>query len=227
MAVTGKRGRRLNQYAEDYVVFDLETTGISPEWDSIIEISAIKVKGHKPVAEFSSLINPGRHIPEEASRVNGITDELVREEPELGTVLPQFLSFIGNEILVGHNIQSFDLKFLCRDAHELLGIEIPNDYVDTLSMARACLPQLKHHRLTDISRYFSIGVEGAHRALNDCAMNQKCYECMGKILEKAGGLKEEIQICPWCGGELRRRKGRFGEFFGCSNFPACRFTRNG
>lgn len=227
MAVTGRRGRRLNQYAADYVVFDLETTGISPEQDSIIEISAIKVKGHEPVEEFSALVNPGRHIPKEASRINGITDELVREEPGLLVVLPHFLSFIGDEILVGHNIQSFDLRFLYRDAARFLAAELPNDYIDTLSMARACLPQLRHHRLTDISQYFSIATEGAHRALNDCIMNQKCYECMGKLLEKAGGFQEEIQICPVCGGELKRRSGRFGEFFGCSNFPACRFTKNG
>ncbi len=224
MAVRQFTGRRLNQYAENYVVFDLETTGISPGEDSIIEISAIKVKGHEPVAEFNMLVNPGTHIPAGATNVNGITDDMVREAPGLKEVLPDFFSFIEGEILVGHNIQSFDLLFLYRAAEELLEREVPNDYVDTLFMAKACLPQLGRHRLTDISAYFHINTEGAHRALSDCIMNQKCYEQMGKLLDNNN--KEEAEICPQCGGVLKLRSGKFGEFYGCTNFPQCRFTRN-
>lgn len=221
MAVRQFAGRRLNQYAENYVVFDLETTGISPEEDSIIEISAIKVKGHEPVAEFDTLINPGTHIPAGTTNVNGITDDMVREAPGLREALPDFLTFIEGEILVGHNIQSFDLLFLYRAAEELLGIGVPNDYVDTLFMAKACLPQLGRHRLTDISAYFHIDTDGAHRALSDCIMNQKCYEEMGKLDNKV-----EAEVCPQCGGVLKLRSGKFGQFYGCSNFPQCRFTRN-
>ncbi|MBE7720988.1 MAG: DNA polymerase III subunit epsilon [Lacrimispora celerecrescens] len=221
MAVRQFAGRRLNQYAENYVVFDLETTGISPEEDSIIEISAIKVKGHEPVAEFDTLINPGTHIPAGATNVNGITDDMVREAPGLREALPDFLTFIEGEILVGHNIQSFDLLFLYRAAEELLGIGVPNDYVDTLFMAKAFLPQLGRHRLTDISAYFHIDTDGAHRALSDCIMNQKCYEEMGKLDNKV-----EAEVCPQCGGVLKLRSGKFGQFYGCSNFPQCRFTRN-
>lgn len=221
MAVRKLMGRRLNQYAEDYVVFDLETTGISTKWDSIIEISAVKVKGHEPVDEFSALVNPGIHIPAGATKVNGISDDMVAGQPGLKGVLPDFLSFIEGEILVGHNIHSFDMKFLDRDARGLLEREIINDYVDTLYMARACLPQLRHHRLTDISEHFRISTKGAHRALNDCIMNQQCYELMGKL-----PVNEKVEVCPKCGGELKRRSGRFGEFYGCSNYPQCRFTKN-
>ena len=221
MAVRDLTGRRLDQYIEDYVVFDLETTGISAEEDSIIEISAIKVKGHKPVEEFSTLVNPGTHIPAGATNVNGITDEMVREAPRLEEVLPDFMSFIEGEILVGHNIQSFDLLFLYRAAEELLKKDVVNDYVDTLYMAKACLPQLRRYRLTDISAHFQIETEGAHRALNDCIMNQQCYEHMGKLLKT-----DETEVCPQCGSLLRRRSGKFGDFYGCSNYPRCRFTRN-
>ena len=139
MAVRQFTGRRLNQYAENYVVFDLETTGISPAEDSILEISAIKVKGHEPVAELNTLVNPGTHIPAGATRINGITDDMVKAAPGLKEVLPDFLSFIEGEILVGHNIQSFDLLFLYRAAQELFGKEVPNDYVDTLFMAKTIL----------------------------------------------------------------------------------------
>lgn len=219
MAVSDLTGRRLNQYTENYVVFDLETTGLSPAEDAIIEISAIKVKNQVPVAEFSTLVNPGTHIPAGATRINGITDEMVREAPALKEALADFLIFAEDEILVGHNIQSFDLPFLYHAAEQLLGREIPNDYIDTLHMARAVLPQLGHYKLTDIANYFQISIQGAHRALNDCTMNQKCFECMGNT-------KTQVEICPKCGGILRRRSGKFGDFYGCTNYPSCRFTRN-
>lgn len=219
MAFSELTGRRLDQYTENYVVFDLETTGLSPSEDDIIEISAIKVKKQIPVAEFSTLVNPGTHIPAGATRINGITDEMVREAPGLKEVLTDFLVFAEGEILVGHNIQSFDLPFLYHAAEKLLSREIPNDYIDTLYMAKAVLPQLGRYRLTDLANYFQISIQGAHRALNDCTMNQKCFECMGN-------LKKQGEVCPQCGGILRRRSGRFGDFYGCTNYPSCRFTRN-
>lgn len=222
MAATELTGRRLNQYIEDYVVFDLETTGVDTQEDSIIEISAVKVKHHVIIEEFNQLINPGTHIPAGATKINGITDEMVKEAPFLSEVLPDFLSFIGKEVLVGHNIQSFDLLFLYRTAGELMGVSLPNDYIDTLFMARERLPQLYRHRLTDISAHFNISTEGAHRALNDCRMNQQCYEQMGKLTGT-----EEVYTCPQCGGLLKKRNGRFGVFYGCTNYPRCRFTKNG
>lgn len=214
-------GKRLAKYVPDYVVFDLETTGVSTIRDAIIEISAVKVKGGIVTDTFSTLVNPGRPIPYAASSVNHITDDMVADAPDIAAALPQFLAFAGSCVLVGHNIQSFDLQFLNRALTELYGKALDNDYIDTLYMARSCLPGLHHHRLVDLAAYFGIGAEGAHRALNDCLMNQRCFEEMAKLLKD---VKEEI--CPRCGGELVRRKGRFGEFFGCSNYPGCRFTRN-
>lgn len=221
MATSGNRGKRLNKYVENYVVFDFETTGISVIKDDIIEISAIKVKNHEKTETFSRLINPGRPIPAGATRVNGITDEMVRGEAGIREVLPEFLAFIGDEILVGHNIQSFDLLFLSRLAGEVCSRTVENDFIDTLFMARNCLPELSHHRLTDLAKHFRISAEGAHRALNDCVMNQICYEHMGKLLQDA-----DVPVCPRCGGELTRRNGKFGPFYGCCNYPVCRYTKN-
>ena len=133
--------------------------------------------------------------------MNGITDEMVQNEPGLAHILPEFLNFIGGEILIGHNIQSFDLLFLNRVAGEVCGTAVLNDFIDTLYMARACLPGLSHYRLTDLAEYFKISSEGAHRALNDCVMNQICYEHMGKLFEGRGhsGL-------PQMRGELTKQK---------------------
>ncbi len=231
MAVRDK-GKRLNQYVKDYVVFDLETTGIHQEQDAIIEISAVKVNGGKIVGEYSTLVNPKRHIPASATAVNGITDAMVADAPEIGEAIGGFLEFIGNSILVGHNIHTFDMNFAYDAVFRAMGKKLDNDYVDTLYMARSCLPGLAHYKLTDISRYFHIPTEGAHRALNDCIMNQKCYEEMGKLWEvqkqkkeaEGSGMGEELS-CPLCGGVLCLRKGRYGKFYGCGNFPACRYTK--
>ena len=216
-----KRGKLLKDYVADYTVFDLETTGVHTDYDSIIEISAVKVTGGKVADTFSSLVNPGRPIPYGATKVNGISDEMVADEPPIDIVFPKFMEFIGEDILVGHNIHSFDMKFIWRVAEEMYGKTIGNDYIDTLSMARKCLPQLAHHKLVDIAVYYQISTAGAHRALNDCLMNQQCFELMAK--EK---IVYAEKVCPRCGSELRRRNGRYGEFFGCSGFPACRYTEN-
>lgn len=213
-------GRRLAKYVPDYVVFDLETTGVSSQRDEIIEISAVKVKNGAVVETYSTLVNPGRPIPGAASAVNHITDEMVAGAPDIAAALPQFLAFVGDCVLVGHNIQSFDLSFLNRASSDLYGKTLENDYIDTLYMARSCLPQLKHHRLVDLASHFGISAEGADRALNDCLMNQKCFEEMAKLLKDMN-----TGVCPKCGGELVRRKGKFGEFYGCSSYPACRFTK--
>jgi len=216
------KGKRINGFPADYIVFDLETTGVSPETDDIIEISALKVRGHKVREDFSSLVNPGRHIPAGATAVNGITDEMVMDAPDIKTVMGQFIEFIGDGVLVGHNIHTFDTNFIYDAAWESLGKELGNDYIDTLYMARRCLPELSHHRLTDIAAHFQIDTEGAHRAMADCLMNQRCFEELGKLQKSAG---EEL-TCPKCGGVLVRRKGRYGDFYGCEEFPRCRFTRN-
>ncbi len=222
---SSKRGNRLSGYVPDYVVFDLETTGLSTNTDEIIEISAVKAEGGKVKETFSTLVNPGRPIPREASMVNGITDDMVAGAPKLPEAIKEFSEFIGKQVLVGHNIRSFDLKFLSKAFLKLYGKDLENDYIDTLFMARSCLKELSHHRLTDLASYFHISTEGAHRALNDCIMNQKCFEEMAKRLPKSPPEGEGMR-CPKCGGELVERKGRFGAFYGCRNFPACRFTQN-
>lgn len=214
-------GKRLAQYVPDYVVFDLETTGISVNDDAIIEISAVRAEGGNVVDTFSTLVNPDRRIPYGATAVNGITNEMVAEAPDIRKALGIFLEFIGDSVLVGHNIQSFDLKFVSYATGELFDYALKNDYIDTLYMARSCLPQLKHHKLTDIASHFRIDTDGAHRALADCLMNQKCFEEMAKLAQSV-----PLILCPRCGSELRKRSGKFGEFYGCSNFPNCRYTQN-
>lgn len=184
-------GNLLNTYVADYVVFDLETTGISPKTDEVVEVSAVKVEHGKVTDEFSTLVNPKRRIPYGASRVNGITDDMVAEAPFFEQVLEEFLQFIEGFVLVGHNIARFDMNFLYRDVEKYFERSLANDYIDTLQMARRELPNLEHHRLTDLAEYYGISAEGAHRALNDCRMNQQVFEKMGNPVYKKQGKDKE------------------------------------
>ncbi|MDE7249653.1 MAG: 3'-5' exonuclease, partial [Lachnospiraceae bacterium] len=95
-----KRGQKIDRYFSDYVVFDLETTGISCRIDRVVEISAIKVENGQITGEFTSLVNPGCPIPYAASQVNGITDEMVKDAPVFDKVLAEFLDFTGDRVLV-------------------------------------------------------------------------------------------------------------------------------
>lgn len=214
---------QLAEFVSNYVVFDLETTGTSYKQDEVVEISAIKVDRHKAVSEFSTLVNPGCAIPYHASRINGITDDMVADAPVFETALADFLEYVGDYVLVGHNIHAFDMKFIYRDCERYFGKIPENDYIDTLKLARACLPQLKRHKLTDLAGYYGVFMQGAHRALNDCRMNQAVYECLGKEMVKNPILMKK---CPKCGELMTKRKGRFGMFWGCGGYPDCRYTEN-
>ena len=223
-----KKGKMIYGYVPDYVLFDLETTGTSCIYDEVIEISAVKVRSGKVVEEFSQLVNPKRPIPYAASMVNHISDEMVANEPDFGQVLPEFLTFAGDDILVGHNIQTFDMKFLYRDCERLFQQKLTNDYVDTLRVAKLCFPEWRHRRLSDLAEHYGISTRGAHRALTDCKMNQQVFEYLAKELEKMPAAKKQSKekICPECGLPMKKRNDRFGEFCGCTGYPDCRHTEN-
>ena len=204
----------------NYVVFDLETTGLSKQDDEIIEIAAVKVKDHCIVDKFSCLINPGIHIPALVSRLTGITNDMVKGKYAINMVLPSFVAFTESLPLVGHNIKTFDMHFLKRDAMRYYHATIPNPVVDTLPMSRAYLPDLSSHKLTSLAEYYNISSAGAHRSLNDCIMNQAVFELL-----QNEALKHPKELCPICGATLVKRAGKYGPFMGCSNFPKCRYTK--
>ena len=176
------------------------------------------------VEEFSELVNPCRPIPYDATRVNNITDEMVRHAPFCKEVLERFLEFVGEDILVGHNIHTFDIPFICKDSEKYFGKTIANDYIDTLRVAKVCFPEWKHRKLSDLADYYGISTNGAHRALADCRMNQKIFERMGEELN--GHKNVNVKLCPLCKQPLKKRNGRYGEFWGCMGFPNCRYTEN-
>jgi DNA polymerase III epsilon subunit-like protein len=129
-------------------------------------------------------------------------------------------------VLVGHNIHKFDMNFLYRDAERYFGKTVSNDYIDTLKIAKICFPDWKHRRLGDLAEHYGISTRGAHRALADCLMNQQVFELMHRDMENPNRVQAKPKICPQCGNLMQRRKGRFGEFWGCSGYPNCRHTEN-
>lgn len=222
------KGKQICRFVPDYVLFDLETTGISCNYDEVIEISAVKVRNGRIVEEFSELVNPGRKIPKEASMVNNITDKMVAGASSFDEVLPRFLAFIGDDVLAGHNIHSFDMKFLYRDCERFFGQTLTNDYIDTLRIAKLVFPDWRHRRLGDLAEHYGISTAGAHRALADCRMNQQVLALMAKDWKSSGAeeRKSDEKICPKCGRSMKRRNGRYGEFWGCMGYPDCRHTEN-
>ncbi len=209
---------------KDYVLFDIETTGLSPDVDAIIELSALKVTDNEVVEEYSTLINPNMHIPYYASCINGITDNMVKASPSIKCALREFVSFIGNYILVGHNILRFDLQFIQRDANLYLGKPLQNDYLDTLIAARRFLPELDSHSLESLANYYNISYKGAHRALADCYINKQVYDSLVNEMKNPSESARKAKVCPCCGNLMKKRNGIYGEFWGCASYPVCKYT---
>ena len=168
------------------------------------------------------------NVPAEITALTGLSAAELQQGTEPREALNSFLLFIGKDPLVGHNIASFDMKFLYRDFEKYMGVVLPNDFVDTLRLAKIVFPDWKHRRLGDLANYYGISTVGAHRALTDCKMNQKVFELLGKELSGEGtaDARQNVKTCPKCGMTMVKRKGKFGEFWGCKGFPDCRYTEN-
>ena len=180
--VTGDRGQTL---ADDFVVFDIETTGFSPVNDRIIEIGAVKVSGGEVVDRFSAFVNPKVPIPYEIEKLTGIRDEMVLDAPDIEEVLPQFLAFCVDCVLVAHNA-NFDMSFIMENAGRL-GFPTEYTYVDTVGIARVLLPNQNKHTLDAVAKTLGISLENHHRAVDDA-------ECTAWIFVKFIQMLSENEV---------------------------------
>lgn len=171
----------LEVYPSNYVVVDIETTGLSPANSEIIEISAIKVRGGKNIAEFSKLIKPNGYVSSFITSLTGITREMLADANDLVETLAEFDAFCGNDFILGHNVK-FDIRFLDANMRRLFDKPFENDYIDTLRIARKSLPELKSHKLGVLAEYYGCETEGMHRALKDCQVTDTCYKNMVRAL---------------------------------------------
>ena len=170
-----QKGVSLFSFPNDYVVIDIETTGLSPNNCEIIELSAIKVENNEIADTFSSLVKPTTPIPEFIQELTGITNEMVSTAPAISEILPKYLSFLGESILVGHNV-TFDIDFLYHDCKEYLSCGLSNDYVDTLRISKKLIKSIDNHKLGTLAAHFSIPQETAHRALDDCRTTNEIFK---------------------------------------------------
>lgn len=165
-----------------YVVFDVETTGLSAVYDTIIELAAVKVENGEIVDRFESFANPHHPLSQTTIDLTGITDDMVKDAPEVGDVLKKFHEWIGDSILVAHNA-SFDMGFLNQGLKKIQIDKVTNPVIDTLELARFLYPEFKNHRLNTLCKHFNIELTQHHRAIYDA-------EATGYLLWK---LVEELK----------------------------------
>ena len=170
-AVLCPRGQSID---DTYVVFDLETTGLSREKDRITEIGAVKVMGGKIVDRFSTFVNPEMPISAEITKLTGIDDAMVADAPVIGEILPQFLDFVSDAVLVAHNA-AFDTGFIRKNG-ERLGLKpLENTVVDTVELAKSLLPQLSKFKLDVVCDALGVDLRGHHRAVNDAEATAEVF----------------------------------------------------
>ena len=162
--VTNPKDKKIDE--EEFVVFDIETTGLNSHTNEIIEIGAVKIKAGRIVDRYSQLINPGRPIPYHITEITSITDEQVANEPKIDEVIGKFVDFIGDAVLVAHNAP-FDMGFIKRDIKKYLNIDYQCSVIDTLQMARDLFPDLKKYGLGDLNKTLGLALEKHHRAVDD------------------------------------------------------------
>ncbi|MPQ42410.1 PolC-type DNA polymerase III [Clostridium tarantellae] len=152
-------------FKDEFVVFDIETTGFSNKNDKIIEIGAVKVKEGKIIDTFSTFVNPKRHIPYNITELTGITEEMVKDSPSIAEILPDFINFIGDAVVVAHNA-NFDVGFIKRNL-QVTGLQLNNPIMDTVPLVRFLYPDLKRAKLNVVAKHLGISLENHHRAVDD------------------------------------------------------------
>lgn len=183
---------QLYMLPDSYVVLDLETTGLDPQWDSIVEMAAIKVENGVVTDRYESLINPGYKISGFITELTGITNDMLQDAPSIERALPGFLSLIQSDVMLGHYL-CFDVRFL-KAAAEKQGLAFEKcQYVDTLRIARKVYPEWRHHRLRDLVENLHIESEGAHRAMPDVLATKASYDALRKTLAERGMTAEDLK----------------------------------
>ncbi len=186
--VTDSRGQSLKG---SYVVFDLETTGFSAESNRIIEIGAVKVEQGEVTDTFSTFVNPQTPIPYEIENLTGINDGMVMDAPVIEAVLPEFMEFCRDTVLVAHNA-GFDTSFIEKNC---VRQGLPYDYtsVDTVGLARALLPSLSRFKLDTVAKALNISLENHHRAVDDAGCTAQIFlKFLGMLKERGMENLDEV-----------------------------------
>ena len=175
---------------KEFIVLDLETTGSHPMNNEIIEIGAVKVREGKIVDTFSQLVYPKEDIPEFVSTLTGITTDMVADAPPIEKVLPEFIKFCADHVIVGHNVILFDYRMLKAKANRQ-GYTFEKSALDTLIIARKCLANLPSRKLGDLCHYYEIELIHAHRALDDA---KATYQLLTALIKDYYDVAPELFV---------------------------------
>ena len=170
-------------FDEEYVAFDLETTGLYPRFDKIIEVGAVIMKGGQEIRRYQTFVDPCCRLTREISELTGITDDMLYGAPKIESVLPELLDFIGDRPLVAHNAR-FDLCFITREC-ERQGFEHRFTAIDTLILSQNLLPHLNKYKLDVVAKEFQLGDFNHHRAADDAVI---CGQIMEKLFDRLRDL---------------------------------------
>jgi len=185
---------------QEFVVVDLETTGLDMERSEIIEIGAVKIINGKEVSTYQTLIKPKRGISKISEKITGISGEMLKDKPSIEEVLPEFIDFLGNAIVVAHNA-NFDYRFLRTCIKKVLGKDLKNPYIDTLSLSRALLT-MSSYSLDKVASKLKLGGFTHHRAMDDAAITAKIFIKFLSMVKQLGikklsdfnKLKEKMDV---------------------------------
>lgn len=168
----------MNGLTDSYIALDLETTGLSPAEDRILEIGAVKVENGRIRERYGTLLNPGIRISARIQELTGITDEMAAGGRDTRTAVAELVEFCGDLPLLGHNIL-FDYSFVKKNAVNF-GLEFEKTGIDTLKIARRLLPDAEHKSLTALCCRYGIAHERAHRAVDDACAAMELYQCLAR-----------------------------------------------
>lgn len=177
---------------DKYIALDLETTGLNPSRDRIIEIGMARVENGDITATYEQLIHPGIPLSERITQLTGISEDMLEDKPVIKDVLDEIVAFIGEGPILGHNI-IFDYSFLKKAAVNG-GKTIPAKGIDTLKIARRVLPEVEHKRLDYLCQYFDIDPGHSHRALDDAVSASILFGKMSKIKPEDTGFHEPMEL---------------------------------
>lgn len=184
-----------------YVVLDIETTWLSKYKHQITEIAAIKFDGENVLDKFHTLVNPQRNIPSMITKLTGITNEMVKDAPTISEVVPDFLDFIQDNIIVAHNA-SFDLWFLSECVYSCQWFWLENDVICTRKLANRLLPDLDRKNLWSICDYMWLVNDSAHRAMWDTEVTVKVFKNFLKLL-KNNWIDDKLEIIKFQDKSIR------------------------
>ncbi|MFD1417268.1 PolC-type DNA polymerase III [Companilactobacillus keshanensis] len=191
----------------EYVIFDVETTGLSAVYDSIIELAATKMKDGEIIASFDEFINPGQELSEFTTNLTSITNDMVKNAPEEKIIIQKFIDFVGDDVLVGHNV-TFDIGFLNSALTRMDQARVSVPVIDTLEMSRTLHSEYRNHKLDSLAKRYNIVLEHHHRANADAETTGYLMYKLFEEMEKNFDTTNISQLNDHVGGDEAYKQAR-------------------